>query len=122
MSPILKKSKRISKKGFSKINAMVLSKLDLKPHQTQLKLIQHEMNSNHVAGPLFPVTTIKERLVVGAQIKNSVDYQKPAARKKGLLTGKCSLVGDIVALKQSHSFTLCNRYCRFKTKSLIYPL
>ena len=101
-----RKVRGLSKKVFSKINAMVLSKPDLKPHQTQLKLIQHEMNSDHVAGPLFPVTTNKERLAVGAQIKNSIDYQKRAARKKGLLTGECSLVGDIVALKRSHSFIL----------------
>ena len=33
-------------------------------------------------------------------------YQKRTARKEGLLTGKCSLLGDIVALKQSHLFTI----------------
>ena len=66
-----------------KINSMVLSKPDLKPNQTQLKLIQHETNSDHVAGSLFPVTMNKERLTVGIQIKNCIDYQKRTARKKG---------------------------------------
>ena len=85
---------------------MVLTKLDLKPNQTQLKLIQHRMNSEHVVGSLFPVTTNKQRLAVGLQIKNGIDYQKLTAGKKGQLTGKCSFVGNIVALKQSHLFTI----------------
>ena len=83
-----------------------LQKPNLKPDQTQLKLIQQEMNSEHVAGPLFPVMTNKERLAVGVQIKNSIDYQKRTARKNGLLTGQCTLVVDIVSLKQRHLFSI----------------
>ena len=96
----------LSNEVFSNINTLVLSKPDLKPDQTKLKLIQQEMNSVRVQGPLFPVTTNKERLTVGKQIKNNIDYQKRAARKKGLIAGKCTFVGDIVALKQSHLFTI----------------
>ena len=101
-----RKIRGLSREVFSKINTLVLTKPNLKPDQTQLKLIQQEMNSEHVAGPLFPVTTNKERLAVGVQIKNSIDYQKRTARKKGLLTGQCTLVGDIVSLKQRHLFSI----------------
>jgi len=98
----------LSNEVFSNINTLVLSNLDLKPDQTKLKLIQQEMNSIRVQGPLFPVTTNKERLTVGKQIKNNIDYQKRAARKKGLIAGECTFVGDIVALKQSHLFSFCD--------------
>ena len=94
-----RKFKRIVKRGLHKFNTMVLMELDLKPDQTQLKLIQHKMNSQHVDGPLFPVTSNKKRLTVELQLKNIITYQKRAARKKGLLTSACSLVGDIVAFK-----------------------
>ena len=53
---------------------MVLTQPDLKPDQAQLKIIQKELNSNHKDGTLFPVTTNKERLEAGMQIKNTIDY------------------------------------------------
>ena len=64
------------------------------------------MNSKHDDGTMFPVTTNKERLESGMQIKNNIDYQKQCARRKGLLAGECSLVGDIVDLKQKHLFSI----------------
>ena len=64
------------------------------------------MISQHVEGPLFPVTSNKERLKGGLQLKNSINYQKRAARKKGLLTSACTVVGDIVAFKQKHLFNI----------------
>ena len=57
------------------------------------------MNSKYVGRPLSPVKTIKERLEVRVQIKNTIDYEKHTARKQGLLAGDCTVVGDIVALK-----------------------
>ena len=55
---------------------------------------------------MFLVTTNKERLESEKQIKNNIDYQKQCARWKGLLAGECSLVGDIVDLKQKHLFSI----------------
>ena len=64
------------------------------------------MNSQHVDGPLFQVTSINERLKVGLQLKNNINYQKRAARKKGLLTSACTVVDDIVAFKQKYLFNI----------------
>ena len=70
-----RKVRGLSKEVFTKINTMILTEPDLKPDQIQLKLIWHEMNSQHVDGPVFPVTSNKE-------LKNSINYQKRTARKK----------------------------------------
>ena len=44
---------------------------------------------------------------VGLQLKNNINYQKRAARKKGLLlTSACTLVGNIVAFKQKYLFNI----------------
>ena len=67
------------------------------------------MNSTHGNGTLFPMTTNKEILQAGKQIKNNVHYQQRRARQKGLLAHKCSLVGDIVSLKEKHSFSITNK-------------
>ena len=101
-----KVARGLSKRAFTTINTLVLTHPDLKPDQAQLEIIQNELNSKHDDGTMFPVTTNKERLESGMQIKNNIDYQKRCARRKGLLAGECSLVGDIVDLKQKHLFSI----------------
>ena len=67
------------------------------------------MNSTQGNTTLFPVTTNKERLEAAKQIKNNIHYQQRCARRKGLLAHDCSLVGDIVRLKEQHSFSITDK-------------
>ena len=101
-----KKARGLSKCTFKTINTLVLTEPNLKPYQVLLKRIQNEMNSTHGNGTLFPVTTNKERLQAGKQIKNNIHYQQRRARQEGLLAHKCPLVGDIVRLKKMFSITV----------------
>ena len=107
--PSEKKPRGLSKRTFKTINTLVLTEANLKPSQATLTIIQNEMNSTHGNGTLFPVTTNKERLQAGKQIKNNIHYQQRRAKQKGLLAHECSLVGDIVRLKEKHSFSITDK-------------
>ena len=76
-----KVARGLSKRAFTTINTLVLTHPDLKPDQAQLKIIQNELNSKYDDGTMFPVTTNKERLESGMQIKNDIDYQKRCTRQ-----------------------------------------
>ena len=104
-----KKVRGLSKRTFKTINTLVLTEQNLQPHEASLKIIQNEMNSTHGNRTLFPVTTNKERIEAGKQIKNNIHYQQRCARRKGLLAHDCSLVGDIVRLKEQHSFSITDK-------------
>ena len=60
------------------------------------------MKSTHGNRTLFPVTTNKERLQAGKQIKNNIHYQQRRAKQKELLAHECSPVDNIVRLKEKH--------------------